>query len=1182
MKLSRALLILAVIIIIGCCMALAAPTLLSTGAGKSFLLNKINNNIPGTISIKTLKLGWFSGQHVEGFAVSDLVGKQVLSVERLTTEATLLSMVIGNLHFSSTEVSGLRAEITVDEDGNTNLQTALTTAQQGPARQPVSSSKNIIMPVAITGDLSLTDIKASITAPDIEPILIEDISSRLTIVSPQEPIQFTLTARASQGTLSSDISLRGSVKGFDATGTLRPDQADADIKLQLASLPTNGLDLLLNMDGLLLESFGNRLDMNVDVHVNKGRGEIALALKSPRLKADISAAAADNSLNLTKPATVNGLLTSGLLGILTRKSETKLALAADVPVTLEITELKAPLAGFSPEATTVKAKLVIADGSIRSKGPLNGLGWRNVSARFAAPNLSSDIKIGIDSAVEQQGRKGGMHVDGSLSNLFDKEGRLQPDKINADIVVDLTTMPVVILDGILGQQGLLLTALGPHIDMNATCKSVGAENLEAAVSISTEKLSANLPVSIGKRVTLKNTAEISYLLAPELADRYLPKEGLVTALKKPAKVQITLSSLDAPRSLSLSDTILQARGVIAALSLVADKPLGSVDITGFSLDLQALGKENRVTINASGKAGAGDKEKPGNFRVDATITGFLQKDTVSMDKAAVNGSISLADLPTPLAEAMAGTDGLITALTGPTMAVDIKADLYDVASPKGTIAVNAKAARMKAQANINLAEKISLREPAYLSLNLTPEAFAKLQAPKKESKSNKKNASYGLLKDTTIEARMKNLSMPLPAKDKKADLGQLAVEIEVVAKQFMLSDAKKKQAAGFESLQANLTSSGLARGLEFTVHGNTDAKGNVNVSGVLADLIDNTGNFNPAGAATDIKIDVNDLPVSLLDILADTDTMLSSVLGDRMKIAGTVKMDLAKKNGPFNLVTASPLSSAKLDAAMVDGLLRLKEPATAKLEVTPALAKYTLAKMNPLLSHAVSADRPVTFTVRKENSEIPVDPYDIKGIQVGEAKAEFGTVILENSGVLQALLALLKTGSGNRLTATITPVLAHVKNGIATYERTDIILDNRVSVTTWGNIDLVQDQVNMVLGLPAETLHKVLNIGGLSADYVMQIPIEGSTAAPQINWQKAGRDIALLLSRSRLDQNLPGAGSLLQGILGGSSPAAPAAPQQPVPEKQKEQPQKQQVPQKEQPPDPMQQQIDEGLKKLFK
>jgi len=1182
MKLSRLLSILAVVIFIGFGIVVAAPTLLSTDAGKSFLLNKINSNIPGKISIKTLKLAWFGGQLVEGIVISDPEGKQVLSIERLSTKATLLAMVSRNLHFSSTEVSGLRAEIIVDDSGTTSLQKTFSTPQPSPVPQLEPSSKNVIMPVAITGDLSLIDSEISITAPDIEPLLIKDIKSHLTLVSPQAPFQFILSAQASQGTMSGHISLQGSVKGFDATGIFHPEQTDADIKLQLANLPTNGLDLLLNMDGLLFESIGSRLDLNGDVQVKNGRGKIALAIKSPRLTADLSAEASDKSLNLTRPVKVNGLLTSGLLGILTRKSETKLALTADVPVVLEITELKAPLAGFSPEATTIKAKLAIADGTIRSKGPFNDLGWRNIDARIAAPNLSSNIKIGIDSAVEQQGRKGGLHIDGSLRNLFNQAGRLQPDKIGADIVAELKTMPVVILDGIFGQQGLLLTALGPYIDMNATCKSVGTENLEAAVSINTEKLTAFLPVSIGKRVALKSPATISYLLSSELADRYLPKEGLITGLKKPAMVEITLPSLDASRSLSFNDTTLQARGEIAALSLATDKPLGSVAITGFTLDLQALGKENRVTVNAAGKAGAGDIEKQGNFRVDAAITEFMQQDPVSMGKAAVNGSISLIDLPTPLVDAMAGTNGFITALTGPTMAADIKVDLHDVASPKGTVAVNAQSVRMRAQADIGLTENISLREPAYLTLNLTPAGFAKLLVPKKKSKSNKKTPPYGLAKDTLIEARMKNLSMPLPAKDKKTDLGQLAMELEVSTKQFMLTDAKKQQAAGFEFLQADLTSSGLTRDLEFTVHGNTSPTGNVNVSGVLTGLVGNTGNFNPAGAASDIKIDVNDLPVTLLDILAETDTMLTSVLGDRMKISGTAKMDLAKKNGPFNLVTTAPLSSAKLDAAMVDGLVRLKEPATAKLEVTPALAKHTLSKMNPLLSHAVSADRPVTFTAQKEKFAIPIDPYDVKGIEVGEAKAEFGTVILENSGLLQALLALLKTGSGNRLTATISPVLAQVKNGLATYERTDIVLDNRISVTTWGNIDLTRDQVHMVIGLPAETLDKVLNIEGLSPDYVMQIPVEGSTASPKVNWQKAGRDIALLLTRGRLEKKLPGAGSLLQGILGGSSPAAPAAPQQPVLEKQKEQSQPQQVPQQEQPPDPMQQLLDQGLKKLFK
>ena len=179
MKLSRLLTVLAVVIIIVFGMVLAAPTLLSTNAGKSFLLNRINSSIPGTISIKTLDLAWFGGQRVEGFAVNGPDGKQVLSLERLSTKASLLAMVLGNLHFSSTEVSGLRAQIIVDEEGTTSLQRALSTGQPSPGQKPASPSKNVIMPVAITGDLSLADCEVSITAPGIEPFSIKDIKSRL-------------------------------------------------------------------------------------------------------------------------------------------------------------------------------------------------------------------------------------------------------------------------------------------------------------------------------------------------------------------------------------------------------------------------------------------------------------------------------------------------------------------------------------------------------------------------------------------------------------------------------------------------------------------------------------------------------------------------------------------------------------------------------------------------------------------------------------------------------------------------------------------------------------------------------------------------------------------------------------------------------------------------------------------
>jgi len=152
----------------------------------------------------------------------------------------------------------------------------------------------------------------------------------------------------------------------------------------------------------------------------------------------------------------------------------------------------------------------------------------------------------------------------------------------------------------------------------------------------------------------------------------------------------------------------------------------------------------------------------------------------------------------------------------------------------------------------------------------------------------------------------------------------------------------------------------------------------------------------------------------------------------------------------------------------------------------------------------------------------------------------------------------------------------------ATYDRTDIILDNRISVATWGSVDLVNDRMHMVLGLPAQTLDKTMNIDGLAADYVLQIPVEGPTAKPEINWQKAGREIAMLMARKKLDEKLPGVGTLLQGIMGGQSPAPQQAPAPQTTQPSPNDRQQPQQPQPQQPADPMQQLINQGLRQIFK
>lgn len=974
MKISRLLLVLLIVVVIACsAVLLAMPSLLSTTTGRSFLVDSVNKKIPGTVRIDSLSLSWFGGQQMRGVTIRDPSGHPVVSLDRFTTEATLLSLARGQLSFGRTEIAGLRADIVVDPNGAINLEEALSSGAAEKQARP--AAPGITIPVPLSGEIVLVDSSIALKAEGIAPVALQDIKGKARITAVDAPIQVELSARTRQAGSSGDISLEALLAGFDSRGTLVPERMDGRIMVRIANLPVDSVDRLVSQAGVLRQAVGGHLDLTAEMKLTRGDGTAVITVTSPLVSADVAATVADGRFSLARPAAINARLTSGLVKTLGK--EQGLALAADVPVTVTVEQLTAPVTGFRPNAVGLKVKLAVGDGMIRAKGPMNGLGWHKVALAVDAENLAEELKLRCNGIAEQANNQGVFHVDIGLAHLIDDQGLLTPAKISADAKVELESLPMALFDSLLDQ------------------------------------------------------------------------------------------------------------------------------------------------------------------------------------------------------------DGLLTTLAGPTLTVKMKAQAADLATPKGAVSVNARAARLSLNADLALAEAVSLTKPAVVDLELTPAAFASLQAAgdqKKSGPDRQKRVAYRLEKTTGITATVLNLRLPLPDKkqDNKIKLGELALEMDLLARDLFLADGDR--AAGYTSLHAGVTTAGLARGVDFTVSGQargaTDKqKGSLAAEGRLGNLLDSGGAFSTAAMTATISTETNTLPMALLDILAGSRGKLAGILGETVTMKGNIDLDLGRKFGPINFSEQSPYSKAELAALLGNGLLQLEKPVAADLEITPALAKIVLAKVNPLLARAVSADRPITLRVDKEKFQIPVSPFDAAKSQVGQARAEFGNVTLENGGILKALLALLKTEAGDRLTAQITPITARMENGVATYERTDFILDNRIRVASWGRVDLARDRVEMVLGLPAETLGKIFGVYDLAADYVMQIPVEGTTGDPKVNWAKAGQQIALLLARKKLGGQFPG-GELLQGILGGG--AAPAAP--PAPTAPKEQEQTQQTAPAPQQQNPVQQLLRQFIK----
>jgi hypothetical protein len=76
---------------------LLLPTLLSTSFGKQILIAQINKSADGTVEIKDLSLGWFSGMKLTGVNFKDKAGTASFTVDEISGKLSLGSLLRGRI-----------------------------------------------------------------------------------------------------------------------------------------------------------------------------------------------------------------------------------------------------------------------------------------------------------------------------------------------------------------------------------------------------------------------------------------------------------------------------------------------------------------------------------------------------------------------------------------------------------------------------------------------------------------------------------------------------------------------------------------------------------------------------------------------------------------------------------------------------------------------------------------------------------------------------------------------------------------------------------------------------------------------------------------------------------------------------------------------------------------------------
>jgi hypothetical protein len=291
--------------------------------------------------------------------------------------------------------------------------------------------------------------------------------------------------------------------------------------------------------------------------------------------------------------------------------------------------------------------------------------------------------------------------------------------------------------------------------------------------------------------------------------------------------------------------------------------------------------------------------------------------------------------------------------------------------------------------------------------------------------------------------------------------------------------------------------------------GKTSAAGQQqgNMNGSLK--IDSFESLEKARLALDIK--GSRIPAPFLEFISGR-SEIGPLFGQALQLDATA--NIKNLEGNIHARLTGDNGKIALNANISRGFIHLNEPLVLATQGTHELAREVLGKFAPVFSEMVHSDQPITLTISPENFYLPLGSFRWEDFRVGSAVLEMGKLIFNNAGDVRELLSMLKPAKSEQITIWTTPLYFAIENGVITVYRMDMLIMDRYPIATWGRIDLAQDNVQMVLGVSGTALSQALDIGGLSKDAMIQIPVKGSVSNAKIDTSKATTKIGAMIAQS--------------------------------------------------------------------
>jgi len=1074
----------------------ALPAMLSTDWGRQTALGWVNRSVPGNVDAEAISLSWLGGQSVQALAIHDPAGRPVLKLASFSTDLSLLDALRRKLSLGQTVIRGLEADLQFDADGTSNLDAALgSTPTEGNG-----DGGGLALP--LTGNMALIDSRITISAPGIDPVLLDNLSGALEMTGTEAPVRLSFGGRSRQGELTGSITVNGQVSNLFPSGRLDPTGARAEVQAAIEDLPVDALDQLLGLRGVLSSALGDRTSVSIDANGDASRQNLDVDARAPGGELTLSGVIADGRFSLSRPAGAQLALTPELVAAVSRvvSGESNVVrLAAPVPLHLTVEQLELPVTPFNLSGIALGAGLD-ARGSIRLSG-LQGVGKADVNDLHVvvdSPGLGERARISLNGKPVTQGQTGNLTLNVDVHKLLDKAGNLQPAEATVQAQSRISGIPTTLVDTVLKTDGLLLEAVGPTLGMDLDARTGESGRVDVSLNIDSPQLKAGpVRLVVDDQVALSETAPIRLDLTPALWRR-LAGDGAALSLGEPSTVTLEISAFRMPLPAGGAPVLQPGRTMLRAA--LAAEPLSFRDAAG--------GIPTRIE--------------------DLALT--LEGDT-------------LADIGVDVVASVIRTEGLLDALDASPMrlSLDARTGMNPDASVKAiTSTLGLDSAGLRTTVKTSIEEgftQLSLAEPAVIEAAVTPALLA-------STRSNATPAAT-LRKPAGVRATLERLVVPLAPFDYAGISAAGDLQLDTLA-----IEAAGGAVSNIEATEASFRFDGGGGQAEIDLNSRIRAaageSGELSLALTAANLLNSQGAITGEALSLTLSGQLQQLPSALVDQLLDTDGLVAATLGHTASVSIDTQLD--KLRGPLSLSLDAANTRADIKARIGEEGLTLTEPLAAQLEPTPEFGQKVLAKVHPIFETTQRAEQPVRLQIPAEGVRIPIQDFDFSKVVVPGMTLDFGRVVLKSGWLLRGIVGLgqrfgkMDNVQREEWVAWFTPAVLKVENGQIVYtRRLDLLLDQRLHLATWGSADVLNDRSELTLAFMPDTMERVFSITVAEND-ALHVPIRGPLSGPAVDFKKAAADLARLRAQEEVAGENPLAGLLLGSVGGKVTGAGPVPP----------------------------------------